>query len=212
MQIEIWSDIMCPWCYIGKRRFEQALRQFEHREKVKVTWKSFQLNPAMKTEPGKSINQYLAETKGWTPDYAKSMNDHVTQLAGEVGLTYDFDKAVVANSFDAHRLIQLAKTNNLGDVAEERLFRAYFSEGKNIADHEILKTLAADIGLDQEEVSKMLQTDSFSENVRQDIYEAQTMGIRGVPFFVIENKYGISGAQPAEVFLETLQNVHKATS
>ena len=131
MKVEIWSDVMCPFCYIGKRRFEAALLKFEHKDEVEIIWKSFQLNPHMKTDPEKNINQYLAEIKGWTLDQAESMNERVTQMAKAEGLHYDFDKAIVANSFDAHRLIQLAKTHNKGDEAEERLFKAYFSEGKN---------------------------------------------------------------------------------
>src|ERR1044072_2264180 len=119
MKVEIWSDVMCPFCYIGKRKFEHALEQFPHKDEVEITWKSFQLNPAMKTEPGKNINQYLAEIKGWTIDRAKEMNDHVSKMAEEVGLHYDFDKAVVANSFDAHRFIQFAKKQSKGDAAEE---------------------------------------------------------------------------------------------
>lgn len=209
MTVEIWSDIMCPWCYIGKRRLERALDQFEHKGDVEITWKSFQLNPQMKTEPGKSINEYLAENKGWTLDHAKSMNDHVTQLAWEVGLAYDFDKAVVANSFDAHRLIQMAKSQGLGGNAEERLFKAYFTEGKNIADHAILVQLGIETGLEKNKVLEMLEGGAFAGEVRNDIYEAQTLGVRGVPFFVIDRKYGISGAQSVEVFLDTLQKAYQ---
>ncbi len=110
MKVEIWSDVMCPFCYIGKRKFEAALEQFPQKDKIKIEWKSFQLNPDMKTEPGKSINDYLAEVKGWQPSYAEEMNNHVTQIAAAVGLEYNMDKAVVANSFDAHRFVQYAKT------------------------------------------------------------------------------------------------------
>jgi predicted DsbA family dithiol-disulfide isomerase len=146
---------MCPFCYIGKRRFELALEQFSHKNDIRVEWKSFQLNPAMKTEPGKSINEYLAEIKGWPIEQAKELNDQVTQMASDIGLQYDFDKAVVANSFDAHRLIQFAKVNSKGDIMEELLFNAYFTEGKNIADHSILAELANDAGMDKEAVLKM---------------------------------------------------------
>ena len=130
MKIEIWSDVMCPFCYIGKRRFEDALQQFEHKDKVEVEWKSFQLNPGMKTDPSQNISQYLADVKGWDLDYAKQMNAHVTEIAAEVGLTYDFDKAVVANSFNAHRFSHLAKKHCLGDAAEEALFKAYLPMAK----------------------------------------------------------------------------------
>ncbi len=157
MKVEIWSDVMCPFCYIGKRRFENALEQFPDKGQIEVVWKSFQLNPAMKTEPGKNINEYLAETKGWTLSYARQMNDYVTNMAKEVGLHYDFDKAIVANSFDAHRLIQLAKDNGKGDAMEEKLFKAYFTEGKNMADHETLIQLGTEIGLDPATIKKVFE-------------------------------------------------------
>jgi predicted DsbA family dithiol-disulfide isomerase len=204
MKVEIWSDIMCPFCYIGKRRFENALQQFPGKEDIEIVWKSFQLNPAMKTEPGTSINEYLAEAKGWTLDYAKKMNAHVTNMAKEVGLQYDFDKAVVANSFDAHRLIQLAKANRKGDEMEERLFKAYFTEGKNTADHATLIQLGTEIGLDPAIITKVLASNEYADKVEQDIYEAQQIGVRGVPYFVLNDRYAVSGAQASETFLGAL--------
>jgi predicted DsbA family dithiol-disulfide isomerase len=132
MKIEIWSDIVCPFCYIGKRRFEKALAQFEHRDEIEVEWKSFQLSPGLKSEPGKSIHQFLAEHKGISLDEARGMNDYVTQMAAQETLEYDFDKAVVANSLKAHQLIHFAKANGKQEEAEELLFRAYFTEGKDI--------------------------------------------------------------------------------
>ncbi|GAB3982026.1 DsbA family oxidoreductase [Spirosoma terrae] len=204
MEVEIWSDVMCPFCYIGKRKFEQALQQFSHKDQVSIVWKSFQLNPDMKTIPDKNINEYLAEVKGWSLDQAQQMNDRVTAMASEVGLTYHFDKAVVANSFDAHRLIQLAKTKGLGDAAEERLFRAYFTEGLNTADHATLLELGTEIGLDATDAQSMLQSDEFTEDVQRDVYEAQQVGARGVPFFVFNRRYAVSGAQQPETFLGAL--------
>ena len=200
MKVEIWSDIMCPFCYIGKRRFEEALRQFPHKEDIEVTWKSFQLNPAMKTDPGKSINQYLAETKGWTVEQAKQVNEQVTRMAAEAGLHYDFDKAIVANSFDAHRLIQLAKANGKGDEMEERLFSAYFTEGKDTSDHETLTQLGAEIGLNAADIQKMLTSNEYAEHVEMDIYESRQIGVRGVPYFVLNDRYAVTGAQPSETF------------
>jgi predicted DsbA family dithiol-disulfide isomerase len=205
MKVEIWSDVMCPFCYIGKRRFEKAMQQFAGRDKVQVEWKSFQLNPHMQTNPNININEYLAEAKGWTLDYARKVNDHVTQMAAEMGLVYDFDKAVVANSLNAHRLSHLAKKHNLGEAAEEALFRAYFTEGKNIDDNDTLVEIGAAIGLDANEVRSVLETDTFTAEVKQDIDEAQRLGIQGVPFFVLNSKYGISGAQSVEVFTQTLE-------
>ena len=204
MKVEIWSDVMCPFCYIGKRRFEKALEQFPGRDSIEVVWKSFQLNPAMKTEPGKNINQYLSEVKGWSLAQAKQANDYVTSMAKEVGLNYDFDKAVVANSFDAHRLVQLAKVNGKGDAMEEQLFKAYFTEGKNIADHDTLVQLAAAIGLDEEAVKKVLNSNEYADAVERDIYEAQQIGVRGVPYFVLNDRYAVSGAQATETFLGAL--------
>lgn len=205
MKVDIWSDVMCPFCYIGKRRLETALNQFPHREEIEIEWKSFQLNPSMPTDPGKNINQYLAETKGWTIDYARQMNNYVTEMAAQEGLHYDMDRAVVANSFDAHRIVQLAKTKGKGDVMEELLFRAYFTEGKNIADHGVLLDLARSAGMDESEVENALASGEFATAVERDIYEAQQIGVRGVPYFVLNDKYAVSGAQSTETFAGALQ-------
>lgn len=205
MKVEIWSDVMCPFCYIGKRHFEKALADFPGRDKIEVEWKSFQLNPDMKTEPGKNINEYLAGHKGWSVEQARQANQYVTKMAGEAGLEYDMDRAVVANSFDAHRLVQLAKRSGLGDAMEERLFRAYFTEGKNIADHATLLELAADTGLEKEQVEKVLAGRAFTEEVEKDIYEAKQINVRGVPYFVFNDRYAVSGAQPSATFAGALQ-------
>lgn len=205
MKIQIWSDVMCPFCYIGKRRFEDALQQFEHKDKVEIEWKSFQLNPHLKTDASLNINQYLADIKGFTLDHAKQLNQQVTEMAAEVGLTYDFDKAIVANSFNAHRFAHLAKQNSLGDEAEEALFKAYFTEGKNIADHDTLTEIGVALGLDKTAIKETLTTDKYAADVHQDIAQAQQLGIRGVPFFVMDNKYGVSGAQAVPAFLQTLE-------
>ena len=205
MKVEIWSDVMCPFCYIGKRRFEEALALFPQADEVQITWKSFQLNPDMVTDPSISIHQYLADIKGWQLDYARQLNQQVTEMAAGVGLHYDFDRAVVANSFDAHRLLQLAKQHGLGDAAEEALFKAYFTEGKNIADRGTLTEQGVAIGLDANEMKQVLSTNAYADAVKHDIDEAQQLGIRGVPFFVFDEKYAVSGAQPVEVFLETLE-------
>lgn len=204
MKVEIWSDIMCPFCYIGKRKFEDALEQFENKNNIEIVWKSFQLNPSMETNQGKNINQYLAEIKGWSLEQAKEMNKQVTGMAANVGLTYDFDKAVVANSFNAHQLIQLAKTQNKGNEAEERLFKAYLSEGKNTDDYQTLVELATEIGIDSKSIEETLTNNTFAEQVHADVQEAQQLGIRGVPFFVIDRKYGVSGAQESATFLDAL--------
>lgn len=205
MKVEIWSDVMCPFCYIGKRRFEDALGQFAHKDQIEIEWKSFQLNPDLKTDPSININEYLAQKKGWTLDYAQRMNDHVTEMAAQVGLTYDFDKAIVANSFNAHRVSHLAKKHGLGDAMEEALFNAYFTQGKNIDDTETLVELGVSIGLKAEDINQTLESHDFVDAVKHDIAEAQYLGIQGVPFFVMNNKYGVSGAQAVPVFTETLE-------
>ncbi|QHS55673.1 DsbA family oxidoreductase [Mucilaginibacter sp. 14171R-50] len=205
MKVEIWSDVMCPFCYIGKRRFEDALQQFAHKGKVEIEWKSFQLNPDMVTDPSVNINQYLADAKGWTLDYAQQMNNHVTEMAAEVGLTYHMDNAVVANSFNAHRFSHLAKKHGLGDAAEEALFKAYFTDGKNIDDTDTLAELGTAIGLDAAEIKQVLAADTYADEVKHDIAEAQYLGIKGVPFFVMNSKYAVSGAQAVPVFTQTLE-------
>jgi len=209
MKVEIWSDIACPFCYIGKRRFEVALSQFNEAANVEVEWKSFLLDPGMKSQPGKNINQVLAEKKGWTIEYANRMNQHVSEMASQDGLNFQFDKLIPANSFDAHRLIQLAAKYNLQNQAEESLFNAYFIQGRNISDSKTLIALGIEIGLNKDEVEEVLQTDAFASDVKSDAYEAEQLGIRGVPFFVFDRKYAVSGAQPTEVFSKALSSAWK---
>ena len=209
MKIEIWSDVACPFCYIGKRRLEQALDGFEYQSDVEIEWKSFQLNPELKINKPQSINEYLAEAKGWTIEYAKQMGEQVTSMAEEVGLNFNMEATVVANTMNAHRLIQFAKTKNLGNAIEEALFKAYFMEGKNIDSQEALIEIASNIGLNLDEARKALHEKQYSEQIEFDAYEAQQIGVRGVPFFVFNRKYGISGAQPLEVFTRTLNQAYE---
>jgi len=209
MKVEIWSDVMCPFCYIGKRKFEAALGTFENRDNIEIVWKSFQLQPGLKTDPSKSTVQHLAESKGWSMDQTRETIKYVTDMAEIVGLHYNFDKAVVANSFDAHRFIQFAKTKGKGDAAEEGLFKAYFTEGKNTADHAVLIQLGNEIGLDVDAVKQVLQGSDFTAEVNRDISESQQLGVSGVPFFVFDRKYAVSGAQDSKVFLENLNKAWK---
>jgi predicted DsbA family dithiol-disulfide isomerase len=209
MKVEIWSDVVCPFCYIGKRRFEQALEKFTDKEKVEVVWKSYQLDPATQHIPGMSIHEYLAERKGFSVEQAKEMNDYVTSMANEVGLMYDFSKTVIANTFDAHRFAHLAVEHNLQDKAEERLFAAYFIEVKNIQDKETLIQLGTELGLEADEVRNVLASNEFSNEVRKDIIDAQNIGVKGVPFFVFNNKYAICGAQATETFLQVLEKTRE---
>jgi predicted DsbA family dithiol-disulfide isomerase len=197
MKVEIWSDLLCPFCYIGKRKFEGALADFAHRDEVEVVWRSFELMPDAARESDQDMHAMLAAKLGGDRARAEAMNAHVTNQAAAVGLAYDLDHAHPTNSFDAHRFIHLAAAHGLQDEAEERLFAAHFTEARNLGQHDTLKELAAEIGLDARAVA----------DVRADEAEARALGINGVPFFVIDRKYGISGAQPSEVFLETLQTI-----
>lgn len=209
MQVEIWSDIICPFCYIGKRKFEAALEKFPKKDEVKITWKSYQLDPNIKFQPDKDIYTYLAEAKGQSREWSIKMHENVVNMAKSVGLEYNFDKAVVANSFDAHRVIQLAKKHGLGDAIEEKLFKAYFTEGKNFADHETLTTLGEEVGLNREEILEVLSGDALADNVKSDIEEGMQLGLRGVPFFVFNRKIGVAGAQDTEIFLQALNEANK---
>ena len=204
MQVEIWSDVMCPFCYIGKRKFEAAMSEFKDASSIAIIWKSFQLSPGMKTDTGKNIHQYLSEHKGISPEDAKAMNDRMANTARQVGLHLDFDKAIPANSFNAHRFSHLAKHHGLQAEAEERLFKAYFTEGKNTDDLPTLVLLGEEIGLDASEVKRVLDSDQYADEVRHDLLEARQIGIRGVPFFAFDRKVAVSGAQDSKVFLDAL--------
>ncbi len=208
MKVEIWSDVVCPFCYMGKRKFERALERFEHRDEVEVTWRSFQLDPSLKADPGQSVHEYLAKRKGMPMEAVRRMHERLITAAAEVGLRYDFDKTVIANTFDAHRLTHLARSRGLQALLEERLFAAYFTEGRNIGDRETLASLAAEVGLDREEARKALTEGRYAEEVRSEAAEAQSLGADGVPFFVFDRAYAVAGAQDSDLFLEVLQKVH----
>jgi predicted DsbA family dithiol-disulfide isomerase len=209
MTIEIWSDVVCPFCYIGKREFERALARFPHKEEVKVIWKSFELDPNAPAESEHDMYGMLVAKYGGTREDAAARVDHVVQRAKTVGLVYNMDKAVIGSSFDAHRLIQFAKSEGKGAEAEERLFKAYFTEGVHLADHDALVRLAEEIGLDAAAVKAMLASTRFTDEVRADEREAQQLGVRGVPFFVLDRKYGVNGAQSSDHFLGALEQAWK---
>ncbi|WP_285010856.1 DsbA family oxidoreductase [Pedobacter faecalis] len=201
MKVDIWSDVRCPFCYIGKRKFEAALAQFPYKEKVEVEWHSFELDPNAETVPGVSSAEYLADKYGRPLEWAQQMQESVTATAVEVGLDFKLDISVVANSFDAHRLIQLAKTEGLADAVEEKLFEAHFTYGKDISDHAVLIEIGVAAGLGKMTVETMLAGSDFTDEVRRDEQIAQQIGIRGVPFFIFNQKLSVSGAQPPETFL-----------
>jgi predicted DsbA family dithiol-disulfide isomerase len=206
LKVEIWSDIMCPFCYIGKRHFEEAMKRFEHADKIEVEWHSFLLDPEIaKPSGGSNVYEYLAERKGITLEQSKTMHNNVVEMAKRAGLDYRFDITMVANTFDAHRLIQFAKTKGLADKAEEHLFRAYFTQGKDLSAPSALIAIAIEIGLNGDEAKAVINSYAFSDEVNSDIDEAARLGIRGVPFFVLNRKYGISGAQPPQTFIDALR-------
>lgn len=208
MLIEIWSDVICPFCYIGKRKFEMALSRFPYKDQVQIKWKSFQLDPTLgkKSIP---IVEYLAETKGMHEDQVKMMQHRVGQTAQEIGLELNFEKTLAVNTFDAHRLIHWALRNQLQNEAEEALFQAHFTDGKNISDPDILMEVGKKIGLETDGVKEVLQSGAFSEAVKSDMIEAQKIGIRGVPYFIFNRKYTISGAQEPEMFSKAMVKVYE---
>lgn len=205
MKIEIWSDVICPFCYIGKRNLETALEQFADKKSIEIIWKSFQLDPTIPEVVTESYTEYLVKRKGMAVEQVQGMLSNVTQMAKQVGLDYHLDKSVIVNSLKAHQLIQFAKSKNLGNEAEERLFKAFFIEGKNIADTQTLIQLGMDFSLEESELKGSLEDETYKYDIVQDIQEAQNIGVAGVPFFVFDRKYAVSGAQPAEVFLENLR-------
>lgn len=205
MKVEIWSDIMCPFCYIGKRKFEAALNSLPEKDAIEVVWRSFQLNPGLQYQPGKDSYTYLAEIKGQTREWSVQVHQSLTETAKNVGLDYNFDITKITNSFDAHRVIQLAKKYNLTNEIEERFFKAYFIEGELMSDHATLIRLASEVGLSKDEVSQVLESNQYAEEVKNDGAEAKKMGANGVPFFVMNRKYSVYGAQDTAVFLKTIQ-------
>ena len=209
MEIKIWSDIRCPFCYIGKRKFEKALNQFAHKDQVKLIWKSFELDPKLTTNTNVNSTEHLANAKGISKAQAEGMQKYVANIAKEIGLHFNSEKMIVANSFNAHRLIQFAKSVGRADDAEEALFKAFFVDGKNIDDIPTLIETGVAAGLDKEKLQNIYQSEDFKNEVRSDEREAGNLGINGVPFFVFNNKYAVSGAQSPETFLEVLEQSWK---
>ena len=205
MKIEIWSDVVCPWCYIGKRRFESALARFAERASVDLIWRSFELDPAAPAVRTGDAADRLAAKYGMSRAQALEKHAQMTRLAAAEGLTLDYDRAQSGNTFDAHRLLHLARERGIQDDVKERLFRAYFSEGEPIGDRETLVRLVSEAGLPAAEARATLESGRYADDVRADEQEARALGINGVPFFVVDEKYGVSGAQPADVLLQVLE-------
>lgn len=209
MKIEIWSDVACPFCYIGKRHLEKAIEVLPFKDELEIIWKSYQLSPGYNNTNNESIYDHLSNSKGISPADAKLMIGQIEDMASLAGLKMSFDHIIPANTFDAHRLIHLAATHKLQNEAKEALLKAYFLEGIDVADKLQLALLGERTGLDKKDVVEMFQGDKFSDNVKLEIKESQDLGIQGVPFFVLDRKYAISGAQPVQAFIDALKQSYK---
>jgi predicted DsbA family dithiol-disulfide isomerase len=206
MKVEIWSDVVCPWCYVGKRNFEAALAEFPHRDEVEVVWRSFELDPHAPTTREMPYAERLAKKYGMSAHQAQAMIDNMTARGASAGLDMRFEISKPGNTFDAHRLIHLAAHHGIQDAVKERLLRATFTEGEPIGDHDALVRLAVDAGLPEDEVREVLAGDAFADEVRADEQQATDLDITGVPFFVVDGRFGVSGAQPAETLRRVLDH------
>jgi predicted DsbA family dithiol-disulfide isomerase len=211
MLVDIWSDVVCPWCYLGKRRFEAALERFEHRDAVEVHWHSFELDPQAGPSSGVAGAERLAAKYGMDVEEARARHAQLEEAAGAEGLEYHLDRTRGGNTFDAHRLHQLAIDRGLSDAVMERLMRAYFTDSEAIDDHAVLLRLVTEAGLDADDASAVLDSDRYAEEVRADEQTAARLGVRGVPFFVLGRRFGVSGAQSPEILLEALQKAWEET-
>lgn len=205
IRVDVWADVLCPFCYLGKRHFEKALSAFDHKSNVLVVWHSYQLNPEAQKEYKGDIYDLMAEKFGKTRQWSMDHTKYMQKEAAEAGLTYNYDIMKPTNTFDAHRLIQLAATHGLQDKAEEALFHAYFTEGKNISDAATLIQIGTTLGLSEAEVKAMLQSNAYADKVHADEKAAEDLRVPGVPYFVINGRYKIDGAQPPQTFLKTLE-------
>lgn len=205
MKIEVWSDVACPFCYLGKKKLEKAIAAFQHGSRINIIWKSFQLNPEQVTDTQISLSEYLAREKNWTPEYTEQVNRRIEESGSEYGIIYNFNKAVPANTMKAHILLHAAKKVNKQNEVKEGLFRAYFTEGKNVDDNAVLIAIASEAGMGSGITESVFEDEELINEVMLDRYEATQLGIRGVPFFIFNNRYAISGAHPDLLFTETLQ-------
>ncbi len=209
MKIEIWSDFVCPFCYIGKRKLESALNQFEYKDEVELIFRSFELDQKAKKKYDGNIHEIIAKKYGISVEQAKASNGQIIEQAKTLGLNFNFDDLIPTNTFDAHRLSHYAKTKGKFNELSERILKAYFIDSLYISDHKVLASLAGEVGLDSAEALKVLASDQYGTDVRKDEEDASRLRISGVPYFVFNNKYAISGAQPPEKFLEVLKKVKK---
>jgi predicted DsbA family dithiol-disulfide isomerase len=205
VRVEIWSDVVCPWCYIGKRNFEAALAQFEHRDDVEVTWRAFELDPSAPSEREGDYATHLARKYGMSTEQAQKMIETMSATGAAAGAALDFGKARPGNTFDAHRLLQLARERGVQEAVKERLLRATFGEGEPIGNRGVLLRLAIEAGLPAEEVAAVLESDTYAAEVRAEEELAFELGISAVPYFVIDRTFGVPGAQPPDVILRALR-------
>jgi predicted DsbA family dithiol-disulfide isomerase len=205
MKIEIWSDIACPWCYVGKRRFDRALGSFSHRDEVDIVWRSFELDPTAPHRHSERQADLLARKYRVPVERAEAMNANMTAEAKKEGLDFHFDRVQVGNTFDAHRLIHFAASEGKRAEMVERLFKAYLTDGESLGETDVLVRLATDVGLDADAALAALGGTAYADDVRADEERARMFGISGVPFFAIDEKYGVSGAQPPEALLDVLR-------
>ncbi|MFD8867224.1 DsbA family oxidoreductase [Streptomyces sp. NPDC059590] len=212
LRIDVWSDVVCPWCYIGKRRLESALDRFDHADQVEVHWHSFQLDPAHLKGHRRPVFETLAQKTGAPIAQVRAMVQQVTDLAAAEGLTYDLERAVSVNTIDAHRLSHLAAAHGLGDRMHERLLRAHLCEGEVVDDRDTLVRLGAEVGVPEDETRRVLDGDTYDDAVQADVREARRYGATGVPFFVLNRAYGVSGAQSVDTFLSALRTAHADTA
>lgn len=203
--VNIWSDIACPFCHLGRRQFERALAQFEHRDRVQVVWRSFQLQPDLVTDTSKTMNEHLAETKGWSDDDIRGITAQIEARGRAIGLEYHFDRVRVANTRRAHRLLHAAREAGRQDVVKGLLLRANFTEGRNVDDVATLLEIGREAGLAGDGLRELLESDRFDAAIDRDILAAEQVGARGVPFFVFGTTHAVSGAQGTDVLLETLR-------
>lgn len=209
MKIEIWSDFICPFCYIGKRKMELALDQFSQKERVRVVYKSYELDPHSEKEPDMDVHSFLSHTYGMSTEKTKEMNESLRQEAKEVGLIYHFDTMQYANTLDAHRLVQYANKEGKGNLLTEALLYAHFTDSKNISDHDALVEIGSRLGLNENNIMDVLESKKYKRHVRDDEEQAEEIGIKTVPYFVFNETYGIAGAHPVEVLLDVLEQVQK---
>ncbi len=213
MKIEIWSDIMCPFCYMGKKQLDKAIERLPYRDQIEIVWRSFELNPDIAYIPGKSVTQYLSEIKNMPIEDVQRMQEKLVLQGKELDIDFNFDQAPISNSHYAHKLIHIAQKQGKAHDVKEELFRRYFSEGANIEDLSVLNDIAAKMGVDLSEWNQNPYTSGeLEEEVKRDIYEAHQVGARGVPFFVFNEAYSLSGAHGADTLYKVIETARMKTA